>query len=252
MGLFSDNSGGSHSDKGWKKAIKRFWNIFTRYTWKLLGSGALATLSSVVYIVGLRISIDTHAMLPMLIAGPLGGMLAAPQLCCMADTILRALRDDYGPWWQTYKMAWKQNVTGCLLPGFFGGALFGFQMFILGHLDRVNVDLFLLIAMALGVLLSTAIATWLLPQLALMELPLGRAILNAILLSVRHPIKTLAAVLIQVLYWGFLALSFPESLILFLLLNFWFPMVVALMILYDSLEDTFHTEEARDARSEED
>lgn len=63
---------------GVKRALSRFWALFTRHTWKLLGSGALAAASGLVYALGVYISVDTHALLPLMLAAPLGGLLAAP------------------------------------------------------------------------------------------------------------------------------------------------------------------------------
>lgn len=233
-----------------KTGFRRLWTIFTRDTPGLLGAGLLAVLSSLVYIVGLMISIDSHALLPMLLACPLGGMLAAPQLCGMADTILRSLRDDASAWWVVYRRAWKRNVKGTLLPGALGGLLFGFQMFILAHIGRLHLEWFLLLAMLLGIAVAIAIATWLLPQLALMDLPLSHALLNAMLLCVRHPLRTLGAVLIQLAYWGSIALIFPYSLVIFLILNFWLPMLISIMMIYEPLNETFHIEEEIEALHE--
>ncbi len=248
MGLFyPDLNGmgpGGTPDLREKRGLARFWEILTRDTWGLLASGLLAAVSVVPYVIGNMVSIDSHALLPMFITAPLGGMLAVPQLCGAADTVLRALRDEPGFWWRTYRRAWKQNVKGCLLPGAVGGLLFAIQIFILCQINVETVDLLLLFAMLLGVFVATAIATWLLPQLALMDLPTGRAVLNAILLSIRHPLKTLVATLLQLAYWGLIVMAFPDTLILFVLLNFWLPTLVVEMILYSDLDETFGIEES--------
>ena len=254
MSLFSPNLYGDGPDEyecPRKTGLARLWQLFTRDSLRLLGAGALATASAAVYAVGLMVSIDSHALLPMLITCPLGGLLAAPQLCGLADTILRGMRDDTSHWWTTYRRAWKQNVKGTLLPGAVGGLLFGFQMFTILQANRLLLDRFLLAAMLLGAVVAAAITTWLLPQLALMDLPLRRALLNAALLCVRHPLRTLAATALQLVYWGFVILAFPHSLVIFLLLNFWLPMLAALMFLYDPLDDTFHIEEELDDTEEE-
>lgn len=161
----------------------------------------------------------------------------------MADTVLRALRDEESTWWSTYCRAWKQNVKDSLLPGALGGLLFGFQAFILARAGRMHLGWFLLLTLVLGMAAATAIAMWLLPQLVLMKLPLHRALLNAMLLCVRHPLKTLGAVLIQLLYWGGVTLALPYSLTFFVLLNFWLPVLCSIMVIYDSLDETFQIEE---------
>ena len=251
MGLFHPNfdrpGPGVSPDTPRKTGLPRFWEILSRDTLGLLAAGGLATLSALVYLFSMMVSIDSHGLILVLTVCPLGGMLAAPQIFGLHDTILRALRDEPGYWWSVYRRAWRRNLKSALLPGLFGGLLFGFQMFILAHLDRVEIDLFLLIAMVLGVMLSTAIATWLVPQLVLMELPLSRALLNAILLCARHPLRTLGATLLQLLYWGVIVVTFPFSVLLFLLLNFWLPDLIVMMILYPALDATFHIEEGTKA-----
>lgn len=50
------------------------------------------------------------------LGGLLGGLIGGPFLSGMIDTTLRALRDEPGYWWHTYKRAWKQNWKQSLLP----------------------------------------------------------------------------------------------------------------------------------------
>lgn len=232
-----------HSDAQRPSRLRRLWTIFTRDVPGLLGAGLLAAFSGLIYVAGLLLSIDSHALLPMLIGCPLGGLIAAPQLCGMSDTVLRFIRDEDEGWWKAYRQAWKQNVKCSLLPGALGGLLFGLQAFILAHAASLQLGLYLLLVLLLGVVLSIAIATWLLPQLVLMELPLHRALLNSILLCIRYPLKTLGVTAIQVLYWGVIILILPYSLALFVLLNFWLPVLCSTMVIYDTLDETFHIEE---------
>ena len=70
------------------------------------------------------------ASLPLcLLSGAVGGLIAAPVFCGMLDTILRALRDEPGYWWHTYRMAWKQNWRESLLPGAGAGFFLGLWAF---------------------------------------------------------------------------------------------------------------------------
>jgi len=236
----SNESGG----KPRRMAAARLWKVFMTDSMHLLGAGALAVISFIPYGLCLLIAINSHALLPLLIGGILGGMLAAPQFCGIADTILRATRDDPNAWWVMYRRAWKRNAKGTLLPGAVFGLLFGFQIFIFAQADRVHLDRFLLVFMFVGATLSLAIASWLLPQLALMELPFARALVNSVLLGLRHPLRTLGAALITLVYVACILLAFPYSLIIFLLLNFWFPLLISTMIFYDPLNETFHVEES--------
>ena len=43
--------------------------------------------------------------------------LVGPALTGLYDTILRALRDEPGFWWHTYKRVWKQSFKSSFLPG---------------------------------------------------------------------------------------------------------------------------------------
>ena len=79
---------------------------------------------------------------------------------------------------------------------------------------------------------------------ALMDLPFSRALLNSLLLCVRYPLRTLGAALVALAYFGCILLAFPYSLVIFLLLNFWFPQLATTMIFYEPLNDTFHIEES--------
>lgn len=255
MGIFYSNLNGMGPegpvDRTEKRGPARFCEIVGRDAWGLIASGFLAVLSAIPYAAGMFVSLESHALLPMLLTCPLGGMLAAPQICGVADTILRSLRDEPSFWGRTYRRAWKQNAKGCLLPGAVGGLLFGLQHITLFSLNFSSVNLFLLASMLLGLAVSVAIFSWALPQLALMDLPPFRVLLNSILLCVRYPVRTLCAVLVTLAYWGFLLASFPMSLVLFLFVSFWFPLLIVLMILYGALDETFHVEESLEARDPE-
>ncbi len=222
----------------------RFWKVFMTDSMHLLGAGALATASFLPFALCLLIAVNSHSLLPLVVGGIVGGMLAAPQLCGVADTVLRATREDPNAWWVMYRRAWKRNAKATLLPGAVFGLVFGLQVFIFAQADRVQLDLFLLIFMLVGAALTLAIVSWLLPQMALMDLPFSRALLNSLLLCVRYPLRTLGAALVALAYFGCILLAFPYSLVIFLLLNFWFPQLATTMIFYEPLNDTFHIEES--------
>lgn len=235
----------SQQDPGGKPhGFARFWKIFMTDSMHLLGAGALATAGFLPFALCLLIAVNSHSLLPLLIGGVVGGMLAAPQMCGVADTVLRATREDPNAWWVMYRRAWKRNAKSTLLPGAIFGLVFGLQVFIFAQADRVRLDLFVLIFMLIGAALALAIVSWLLPQLALMDLPFGRALLNSVLLCARYPLRTLGAGAAALAYFGCILLAFPYSLIIFLLLNFWFPQLVTTMIFYEPLNETFHAEEA--------
>ena len=106
MGLFHSNfdkpGPGVAPDAPRKKGAARFFEILGRDFSTIWLAGILALVSSLPFALGLWFAVETHSLIPLLAAGILGGMLAAPQIVGLNDTILRALRDEPGYWWETY------------------------------------------------------------------------------------------------------------------------------------------------------
>jgi len=91
----------------------------------LLTLAGLAPLAA-----GVFYSVAFSSVLVLLPASLLGGMIAGPFLAGMYDAILRGLRDDPRPWWDSYKLSWKQNWKGSLLPGALFGLVLGVYAFM--------------------------------------------------------------------------------------------------------------------------
>ena len=178
----------------------------------------------------------------MLLSGILGGALAGPQITGLADTILRAQRDEPGIWWLTYKAAWKKNWRASLLPGALMGFLLGSLVFTLLHLNTQALSLSVLLGLALSALLCLAIFTYLFPQIALFDMPLGQILRNALLLTLRHPLRTLGAALLQAVYWGAFLAYYPISQLALPLTGLWFPMFMGLSAVYTPMEADFDLE----------
>lgn len=53
----------------------------------------------------------------VLLAAAAAGWLTGPAMTGLYDTILRALRDEPGYWWHTYRRVWKHSFRSSLLPG---------------------------------------------------------------------------------------------------------------------------------------
>ena len=139
MALFNfhfDRPGpGVSPDAPRKKGPARFFEILGRDLTSFYLAGLLALVSALPFVFGVWFAVDTHSLVPLLLAGVLGGMIAAPQLCGLLDTILRSLRDEPGFWWATYRRAWKRNVRASLLPGAICGLLLAMQIFTVFHYD---------------------------------------------------------------------------------------------------------------------
>ena len=100
MALFNfhfDRPGpGVSPDAPRKKGPARFFEILGRDLMSFYLAGLLALVSALPFVFGVWFAVDTHSLVPLLLAGVLGGMIAAPQLCGLLDTILRSLRDEPG------------------------------------------------------------------------------------------------------------------------------------------------------------
>lgn len=255
MGLFNlfemKPGPGVRPDEPRKKGLARFFEVFSRDWGRFLAAGGLCALSSLPYALGMILSVESLSLLPMLVSCPLGGMLAAPPLVGLADTILRSLRDEPCYWWATYRSAWRRNWKSALLPGAVGGELFGIQLFMLRYYLFVDTDWGYLLWIALSIVLATAVAGYLVPLLATLDAPLFAQIRNAVILCLRKPLRTLAAVLTQLLYWGAVTLLYPFSITIFVLTTFWLPELIALQILYPPLEQALDLEKQVNALHEE-
>ena len=257
MGLFNmhyDRPGpGVNPDTPRKKGAARFAEVLGRDMLSFWCAGMLALLSALPFALGLALSLMTHAVLIMLVAGALGGMIAAPQLAGLQDTILRSLRDEPGFWWVTYRRAWKRNWKGCLVPGMVCGLVIAGQLFTLFHLRPDNDNLLMLVVMLiLGMALSVGLTFYIVPQLALLDLPFLQLLKNSVLLFLGYLPRTAGAVAVQVVYWGAYLLFYPLTTLVLPFTNFWLPMSLSLLILYIPLDKSFHIEETiRKMRAED-
>lgn len=244
MNLFSgDPSAVPERELPRKTDIFRLWETLSRDLWDVFRAGFLAMLGCVPFLLGLLYSLSTHSMIYAPIAGLLGGAIAGPQLCGLADTVLRGLRDEPGFWWHTYRRAWKQSAKASLLPGALGGALLAFQFFCLFHAGALGLDTLTGAALAAGVLLVLAVSLYLWPQLALMELSFGQLLKNSALLFVGQLPRSLGALAILAGYLGLIARYFSIAVTLLPFTNLWLPVLPALFLIYPGINENFGIEE---------
>ena len=168
-------------------------------------------------------------------------MLAAPAVAAVADTVMRSLRDEVGWWfWDTYKKAWKRNARATLLPGAVFGPVVGLYLYLLYFISQLadpSREFWLLFV---GLLVITAVTQFYLPMLVCMELP-GRVLLrNCFVLFFCHPIKSLLAALLQLIYYGVMLIWFPLTAVILVLTSLWLPMLMADVLLYPALDRHFH------------
>lgn len=255
MSLFNmhyDRPGpGVDPDTPRKKGAARFVEVVGRDLTSFWLAGLLTMLSAVPFVFGVWFSIVSHAVLPALLAGVLGGMIAAPQICGLQDVMLRSLRDEPGFWWTTYRRVWKRNAKASLLPGAIGGLILAMQIFSLYHMDA-GQGAMMMVALLLGLIFLTGLAQYIFAQIALLDLPFGVVLKNAVLMFLGYLPRTMLGVLWQLLYWGVFALFWPFTSVLLVITGSWLPTLLGLMAIYPVLDKSFHVEERISQMREED
>ena len=184
----------------------------------------------------------------MLISAAVGGILAGPVLAGMYDTVLRALRDEAGYWWVTYRKAFKRNFKASILPGVLYCVVVTLQIFLvyfcfnmLYHGTNVGVPLW--VATVLNLLIFQMLFAYMWPQIALLDQPLSLTLKNSINCMIAFLPHALAASIVQILFWGVVILCMPLGLLLMLVFGFWFVTEVSCQIVYGDLDRVFHIEE---------
>lgn len=254
MGLFTPSylkdGPGVAPDAPRKKGLARLWELLSRDFTGFYLAGLLAMLSAIPFMALVSLGCSTHAVLPVLLGGVLGGMLAAPQLCGLADTMLRAMRDEPGFWWATYRRAWKQNAKASLAPGAALGLVLAMQLFTWGLLSPENSPVFR-VMLIVGVVLVCGLAVYIFAQIPLMDLPPVVLLKNAILLFLGYLNRSALALAGVLVYAVLMWLFFPLSTGVMVLTNFWLPGLLAMAGIYPALDKSFDIENRINALREQ-
>lgn len=242
MGFLPRHERAPSQDLPRKTRLPRLWETLSRDFWDLFRVGFLALLSCVPFIIGLAYSLASHVLVYAPLAGLLGGAIAGLELCGLADTVLRGLRDEPGFWWRTYRRAWRRNAGASLLPGALGGGLLSTQIFFLFHAGALGISTVTGAALAAGILLVLAVSLYLWPLLALMELSFSQLVKNSALLFLGQLPRSAAALAILARYcWLSLRFYlFAVSLLPFT--NLWLPVLPALFLIYPGINENFQIE----------
>ena len=188
MGLFFSSDRftrpgpGVRPDAPRKKGVARLAEIMGRDMWNFFRAGFLAFLGCLPFIIGMFFAVETHALLFMLLAGIIGGLIAGPELSAMADTVLRSLRDEPGYWWETYRRVWKRNARESLVPGILTGLVLSIQIFTLFHMSVISAGIVTWVLLILSFVVTLGLESYIWPQIALLDLPLYGILKNSLLL----------------------------------------------------------------------
>ena len=185
----------------------------------------------------------------MLASAVVGGILAGPALAGMYDTVLRALRDEAGYWWVTYRRAFKRNFKASIAPGIFYCVVVTAQIFLVYFCFNMlskgtNVGVPLWVATVLNLLIFQMLFAYMWPQVVLLDQPFSLTVKNSINCMIAFLPHALAAALVTILFWGLVILCMPLGLLLMLVLGFWFQCEICCQIVYGDLNRVFHIEES--------
>ena len=257
MGLFPSSKDfkdgpGVEKDTPRKTGVGRFFELVGRDMSSMFLANLLTCLGFLPVICLVYIGFLMNSLPVMVLSAAVGGILAGPVLAGMYDTVLRALRDEPGYWWHTYRMAWKQNWRESLLPGAGAGFCLGLWAFLLYALpDLENVPISVWICMVLGIFFLLVFCLYLFAQVVLVSVSQAERLKNAALFMIGFLPRTLAAGAVLCIYWGVMLAWMPYTIPVVLILGFWLPCTLALQIIYPALDKAFHLEKTITARRED-
>lgn len=219
-----------------KKGLLRLFELLDRDSGKFFKAGILALLSLIPLFLCVAFALAAGA--PGLLLGCIPtGMLAAPQLAGAADTVMRSLRDQVGWWWwDSYKKSWKRNLRPSLLPGALLGLVVGLNIYLLYFITQLENPVQEFWLLLIGLTVFTAITQFFLPMLVCLELPLRALVQNCFVLFFCHPIKSLLAAALQLIYYGIMLIWFPLTAVILAITSLWLPMLIAYVILYPAMD----------------
>ena len=241
MAFFHDDTDYTHRQTG----FARYKQLISFYAFNWLRLNLLTFLGALPLAAGIWLAIMSSSLLVLLPASLLGGMLLGTFLAGLVDAIMRGLRDAPGNWWANYRKSWRQNWRGSLLPGGLLGLFTGlcaFMIYIMSVAQAVpspGTWAMLMVSAALVIGFNTLY--W--PQLVLFSQSAVNRVRNAMLFTIRHSRRVLAAVLIQLVWVAVIVLLAPWTLVVLPFLGFWFPVFLAQYTLYEDLNRDLCIEE---------
>lgn len=221
---------------GRRRGGARIWELLGQELVNYFLAGLPALFTATLYGAGVYLAFQTGSLLAVLLAGLLLGLPVGLFLSALTDCILRTLRDRPGSWRENYKKALRLNALQSLL---FGGV---FGLILAGQVFSLLAGLHIAVTL-LCLALLTAVALYVFPQIALMQLGSLDILRNAAVLLLAHPLRSLEALLLAAVCAFVLWLFFPISLFIWAIGGLWFPGLLILQTLSGVLEESFHAEE---------
>ncbi len=212
----------------------RWWKI------NLLTLAGLTPLTA-----GIFYAVASSSLLVLLPCSLLGGMLAGPFLAGMYDAVLRGLRDDPRPWWDSWLRSWRQNWKSSLIPGALLGLALGvytFMAMLFWWAERAPTPG--TVALYLFALLAVLIVNTLYwPQMVLFRQKASIRLQNCLLFCIKYFWRVLGVGLLQLGYWAVFVLFAPWTLLLLPVLGVWYIIFLSQFFLYGPLDRELQIEE---------
>lgn len=253
MGLFpsaNDFKDGRGVDKDTprKTGIGRFFELVGRDMSSMFLANLLTCLGFIPVICLVFIGFLMNNLLVMVVSAVIGGAIAGPFLAGMYDTVLRALRDEPGYWWTTYRRAFRQNFKSSILPGILYCLVVTLQIFLVYFCfsmlaQGINVGTGMWVAAVLNLLIFHMLFAYMWPQVVLLDQPFHQTLANSLRCMLAFLPHALAAAIVQILFWGIVILCMPLGLLLMIVFGFWFTCEISCQIVSGDLERVFHVEE---------
>ena len=252
MGLFpsaKDFEEGPGVDKNTprKTGILRFFEVVGRDLTGMFLANFLACLGFVPGICIVLFGFASGSLVVMAAGAVIGGAIAGPCLAGVYDTVLRALRDEPGYWWSTYRRAFRQNWKSSILPGIFYGLIITLQVSLVYFCVTmpargVQVGTGIWVGAILNLVVFHMLFTYMWPQVVLLNQPFHQTLVNSLLCMLGFLPHALAASLLQIVFWGIVILTMPLGVVLMVLLGFWFTTEICCQMITGDLERVFHVE----------
>ena len=240
---YMPESAGVDPDAPRKKGAARLWEILSRDLDGIFLSGTLAMLACAPAAILAGIALWLGSLPLCLLAAAAAGWLVGPALTCLYDTILRALRDEPGFWWHTYKRVWKQSFKSSLVPGIVFTLLWtlvAYAAFVLPQMATISA----------GFALTLGSYFWM--QNALFDASVTKKLSNCVRMLLGFLPRTALSAAFQLGYWLLMAAVIPRCAFIFLLTGLWLPNLLAMMAIYAPIEKSLHLEEQIQAKREND
>ena len=252
MGLFpsaKDFEEGPGVDKNTprKTGILRFFEVVGRDLTGMFLASFLACLGFVPGICIVLFGFASGSLVVMAAGAVIGGAIAGPCLAGVYDTVLRALRDEPGYWWSTYRRAFRQNWKNSILPDIFYGLIITLQVSLVYFCVTmpargVQVGTGIWVGAILNLIVFHMLFTYMWPQVVLLNQPFHQTLVNSLLCMLGFLPHALAASLLQIVFWGIVILTMPLGVVLMVLLGFWFTTEICCQMITGDLERVFHVE----------